>query len=105
MNGQYLINEALKRAPDFVIQREDKPYLKRWWMIPRNDVMNVYLHHITADDFDVALHDHPWDNTTIVLRGRYLEIMPGTQLWRREGDVIHRPAEWKHRLVVGGGEA
>jgi hypothetical protein len=102
---QYLLDIASQRPPDFVIQRDGRPYLRRWYLIPRNAGMNVYLHHIMQDDLDRALHDHPWDNTTIILKGRYVEITPQGKIWRWAGDVVHRRAEDLHRLIVGNGEA
>ena len=62
---------AMARKPDFVIGEPVAPYLRRWWIIPRNEQMNVYLHEILRDDDDRALHDHPWANTSYVIEGRY----------------------------------
>lgn len=101
----YLLNIACQRPPDFVIQRSGKPYLRRWYVVPRNQNANNYLHHITLDDEDRALHDHPWDNTTILLKGRYWEHTPGGVIMRQAGDVVHRKAADLHRLTVNGGEA
>lgn len=101
----HLLNIALTRPADFVIERNGVPYLSRWWVVPRNPTFNVYLHHILQDDMDGALHDHPWDNTTIVLKGGYIEHTTDGFHIRRAGDVIHRKAEDLHRLTVGTGEA
>lgn len=61
---------AASRKPDFVI---GDSYLERWWIIPRNPIFNIYLHRFWHSDEDRALHDHPWINLSIVLRGFYLE--------------------------------
>ncbi len=61
------------RAPDAVIGGHDNPYLLRWWVIPRNRVLNVYLHQFLRDDDDRALHDHPWFWCSIILSGAYAE--------------------------------
>lgn len=58
-----------KRPPDFVIGNPDDPYLRRWWLIPRNRLFNVYLHHIRKSDDDRALHDHPWASLSLMLKG------------------------------------
>ena len=50
----------MAREPDFVIGDN---YLRRWWVIPRNEFCSVYLHEINASDDDRAFHDHPWENT------------------------------------------
>ena len=68
-----LIARITRRAPDVVIGGHDRPYLRRWWVIPRNRFLNVYLHEFLRSDDDRALHDHPWANGSILLRGSYVE--------------------------------
>jgi hypothetical protein len=89
-----------RRAPDFVIGDPADPYLRRWWLIPRNSRFNVYLHEFRHSDDDRAMHDHPWWNISILLKGRYLERMPGRNLIRRRGSVIFRRAEQLHRIEI-----
>ena len=48
-------------------------YLRRWWLIPRNRVFNIYLHQFLRDDDDRALHDHPWCWLSFLLDGAYIE--------------------------------
>ena len=68
---------TIPRAPDFVIGGADDPYLRRWWIIPRNRFFNIYLHQFLRDDDDRALHGHPWAfNVSILLRGGYVEVAP-----------------------------
>ncbi|HEX7906838.1 MAG TPA: hypothetical protein VF534_01930 [Paraburkholderia sp.] len=71
--GDLIINRITRRAPDVVIGESHRPYLLRWWVIPRNRFFNVYLHRFMRSDDDRALHDHPWLNCSILLRGRYVE--------------------------------
>lgn len=71
--GAQLLLRAWRRPPDFVIGGAEQPYLRRWWVIPRNRVFNVYLHQFLRPDDDRALHDHPWANCSVLLRGGYLE--------------------------------
>jgi hypothetical protein len=61
------------RAPDFIVGSTDDPYLLRWWIIPRNRWFNIYLHRFLRSDDDRALHDHPWVNISILLKGAYVE--------------------------------
>ncbi len=69
-----LLAIADRRPPDVVIGEK---YLRRWWVIPRNPVFNIYLHHFQNSDDDRALHDHPWMfNLSWLLRGRYRELVP-----------------------------
>jgi len=86
----------MRRAPDIVIGSADSPYLRRWYLIPHNRVVNVYLHQFVRSDDDRALHDHPWSNISILLRGSYFEhTRDGQKLLRRPW----RPwAPW--RLVI-----
>lgn len=91
------------RPADFIIGGAENPYMFRWWIIPRNRWFNIYLHHIVRDDDDRALHDHPWVNISIVLKGGYLEVMPGVAKWRAPGSVVFRRPKSAHRLVVGPG--
>lgn len=71
--GAWLIGRAQRRAPDFIIGGHERPYLLRWWLAPRNPVFNVYLHQFMRSDDDRALHDHPWVNCSVLLRGSYTE--------------------------------
>ncbi|UYY77764.1 hypothetical protein [Sphingomonas sp. R1] len=88
----------MQRQPDFVIGAP--AYLRRWWIVPRNEQQNVYLHEILRDDDDRALHDHPWANTSMLLIGRYREITPEGAFIREPGSIVHRPAEALHRLEL-----
>lgn len=94
----------MQRLPDFVIGGVDNPYMRRWWIVPRNELQNVYLHQILRDDDARALHDHPWANTSILLIGRYREITPMGEFIREAGSVVHRSAEDAHRLELIDGE-
>lgn len=85
------------RDPDFIIGDD---YLRRWWVIPRNPFVNVYLHEIRRDDDDRALHDHPWPNTSFLIAGGYREITPEGEFLRGEGDVVERSATDRHRLEL-----
>lgn len=89
------------RKPDFVIGEEDRPYIHRWWVIPRNRFFNVYLHRIMRDDDDRALHDHPWWNVSIILKGAYREIRQGGyRKIHRRGSIVFRRATCAHRLEL-----
>lgn len=90
------------RPPDFTIGAD---YLRRWWVVPRNDFANVYLHEFRRSDDDRALHDHPWASTSVILSGRYLEHTPEGSFLRAAGDVVSRPAEALHRIEIFEGEA
>jgi hypothetical protein len=99
------------RAPDFVIHPEnDPPYMRRWYLFGdgeptrhpklRRAPFQVMLHQILADDDDRALHDHPWDNLTIVLEGRVRDHSAAGSRDLGPGDMLYREAAWAHRLQV-----
>lgn len=75
-------------------------YLRRWWVVPRNYFSNVYLHEVVGDDDDRAMHDHPWDNTSVIIKGGYIEHTPEGVFERRAGDTVFRPAASLHRLEM-----
>ncbi len=95
-----MITRLFKRPPDFVIGDPHDPYLRRWFLIPRNRWFNVYLHHIQRSDDERALHDHPWHNVSIILTGEYMEVSEYGRRVFRAGSVIFRRATRCHRLVV-----
>lgn len=92
---------VMQRAPDFVIGDD---YLRRWWITPRSEGVNVYLHDIRKSDDDRALHDHPWSNTSYLIFGSYIEHTSEGSVLRRAGDVVQRSADALHRLEVIPGE-
>jgi hypothetical protein len=69
----WFIGKFAAKPPDFIIGGADRPYLLRWFVIPRNTVFNIYLHNFLRSDDDRALHDHPWANCSVLLRGCYVE--------------------------------
>ena len=96
-----LIDRNLKRAPDFIIGDPRRPYMLRWFLIPRNRFFNVYHHRILRSDDDRALHDHPWWSLSIVLDGQMLEVLPDdVRRQLREGDIVLRRADSAHRLEL-----
>lgn len=104
--------------PDVVIG--EPAYLYRWHLIPRNQKGNLYFHIQVGDDPDRPLHDHPWDNQSVILAGGYHEVV-GTPAWggkweaermlraethdRPPGTTIQRPAAQAHRLLLRPGAA
>jgi hypothetical protein len=75
------------------------PYLLRWFLVPRNPLINVYLHRFCQSDPSVP-HYHPWYFVSIVLRGRYREIGERRTVVRRPGSVAFRRASSRHRVEL-----
>lgn len=97
----------LDGTPHFVVGANSPggPYLLRWYIIPRNDWLNVYLHKFLRDDDDRALHDHPWRSWSLLLAGRYVEERPGgVRTEYRAGSFLCREAGYPHRIELPGGK-
>lgn len=101
------IKRFFYREPDVILGEADNPYMLRWWVIPRNRFLNIYLHKFMRSDDDRALHDHPWASMSLLLKGCYLEEMPvNMHRWVHHGDretykVLRRP----FRPVFRGADA
>ena len=92
-----------------IVAPDGEPYLYRWYVIPNNDRGNVMLHIQVKSDPERPLHDHPWDNQSVILSGGYDEIydpmpwLPQKIPYSREmrqGNVVTRKAEEAHRLIL-----
>lgn len=65
---------------------------------------DAVIHHIKAPDFGLA-HDHPFAFTSHILKGWYIEEhywLDGNEkhiIKRQDGDVVHLPATWIHRII------
>lgn len=93
---------ARPRRPDFVlVTAAGDTYMRRWWVWARNRWANAYWHILGADDDARAVHDHPWWNITIVIRGSYREVFAdGTFKIRRPGSIVLRSPRDAHRLEI-----
>lgn len=78
-----------------------EPYLLRYFLIPRNPVLNIYRHRFCRSD-PSAPHDHPWHFASIVLRGCYREVGEHRTRVRRPGSVAFRRASARHRVELLG---
>lgn len=92
----------------------DEKYMIRWHLIPHNRWCNVMLHKFNGPDPGRDLHDHPWSFLTLILRGRYVELIPVWQAWDTDNElcgafvqarcylrrwsVSWRPAEYIHAV-------
>lgn len=95
-----LIDSIAGREPDVQIGPEHNRYLKRWWLRRDPAQGNVYLHQILRNDDDRALHDHPWDSTSIILRGTLREVLMEGARVLPAGSITYREADVAHRLEV-----
>jgi len=108
MSPERLIAWAEAREPNHVIGigRDDgRGYMSRWCLIPRNRLMNIYLHRFSGDDDDRALHDHPWPSISLCLDGALLEHYRGADggdvvRYIPDGQWTYRGPWFAHRLQV-----
>lgn len=45
----------------------------RRWRLFWSPWGSIYLHNITNSDLDIDPHDHPWDFTSLIIKGSYRE--------------------------------
>lgn len=93
---------AMRRVPNLIIGDRTDPYMLRWWLLPRNPLLYIYLHNVMRSDDDRALHDHPWASISLALKGRVLEHTAGGGRPReiRAGHWRWRSARMAHRLEL-----
>lgn len=75
-----------------------KVYLTRWRLL-QTPWFGIFIHKINLPDSDRALHDHPWNFVSLILKGGYDEKRP-TELVRRDiASFAFRRAEDLHAIV------
>lgn len=102
--------EIAKETPYFHLEG----YMNRYWLFNPYDfdakdkykrkseqiswLPSIRIHHILRKDDDRAMHDHPWDARTVILKGWYKErvledlsyigpVLSEETYMRREGDT------------------
>lgn len=86
-----------QRSPDFVVGHDGDDYLHRWYVIPRNKILNIYLHRFLRSDQDEQLHDHPWlFNASVMLDGEYVEETVANGGVHHK--VLRKAGQWKLRF-------
>lgn len=108
--GRVLGSHSRIFKPDVTLAPDGNPYLFRWYLMDERDRGSVMIHMQVASDPERPLHDHPWDNQSLILSGRYVEELQVDPPYgrvvraeRRARDYIDRSAEWAHRLIVPEG--
>lgn len=93
-------------------------YMNRWWLYQEvrflGHTWSVRIHETLRSDLDRHLHDHPYDNASIVLANHYIEVTPMDRRKdpggfqgrivnvRTVGDVIVRAGADSHQLILNG---
>jgi len=102
-----IINRALRTPYEHL-----PGYMERYWLLPPGKVpgLAARVHHILRSDTEREFHDHPWNYTTWILRGGYIETTPvfdNSRFYRQDvstvytaGAVLRRKARHWHRLTL-----
>lgn len=99
-NNRWL-RKLLRREPHQLIYNSyGELYLKRWYVIPRNPLLNVYVHQFIHSDDDRAPHDHPWWFVSWVLKGHYFEHTDAGVIRRERWSLAFRRAVHRHRVEL-----
>lgn len=96
-----IIRKILSWLPCQTIHNNGDPYLRRFTLL-WTPLFRVYLHEILRSDGDRALHDHPWAFVSFILRGGYVEHLPGGPRWCGPGRLIFHRAFDLHRVQLRG---
>lgn len=95
----------LNGVPHYVVGDPSRPYILRWYLLPRNQVACLYLHKFLHSDDDRALHTHPWAYASLLLRGRYVEVTSGNRrIEYRAGNMLLRGLGHAHRIELPDGK-
>lgn len=119
-NSPYVIawikTYAAARPYSHLTHNDGKPYMSRWWLMPRWLLapdetghlfpkgwvpIKIRLHHIHSEDYDRDLHDHPADYRTMLIDGYYVEEdVFGNRRGYLAGDSRCARAETFHRISM-----
>ena len=104
------VRPALAHEPDLTLLtgEDGKVYMLRWWLKRRlaadgsGGEHSLYVHGFWHDD-PAGLHDHPWPSASLLLTGRVRDHTAGGR-WTdvAAGDVVLRPASYRHRITLEG---
>lgn len=104
------VRDDPKRKP-IAVGDQNNPTYWRWFVIPRNRFINVYLHNFLKDD-EEHLHDHRAANISFRLQGCYFEerfvcrpqpgqpLPPTIRRFQRHHSLTFRLPSTPHRVVL-----
>ena len=81
---------------------EEAPLIIRYQLF-RTPRFGIWIHKMLRSDHDRALHDHPWNFISIILKGGYKELTDMGLFTHKPGSLLLRPAEWRHRVIMEPG--
>ena len=91
-------------VPHEILTHDERgPYLEKWHLSREADGSARLMHHILRSDGDDELHDHPWDNGTLMVTDGYWEITPKGRRWVAPDEIVVRKAHEFHRIELEPG--
>lgn len=101
-----------------IIGPKEDPYLIRYILI-QTPLFSIYVHKLVRSDYERALHDHPWDFISLILKNGYSEeverfarfdTVDGSPLHvpqpyrmihkNKAGQLLFRKGEHRHRVII-----
>lgn len=80
----------------------DRYYLYHREKAEGKRLARLYLHKLYRSDVADVWHDHPWHFFSLIIWRGYVEVTPQGRKRIWPGQLIFRPAKWKHRLELNG---
>lgn len=108
--AEWLIKRSQKRPYLHIYGKDGHMYMGRWWLFNAYPdfssgkknwfPISIRIHHIQKEDDDRALHDHPWNARTIIIKGGYTEVrVDGERHFRTPGDTAKLNFGEYHRIT------
>lgn len=110
--AEWLIERSKKTPYLHIYGKDGHMYMGRWWLFnpyPSPEELrskgdrfpiSIRIHHIQKEDDDRALHDHPWNARTIIIKGGYREVREDGKVYYREpGDTAGLKFGEYHRIT------
>ena len=94
---------ALGSPHETLTHEERGPYLEKWHLARQPDGSASLIHRFLRSDGDDELHDHPWDNRTLMISDGYWEVTANGRRWIAPGDIVVRKATDFHRIELEPG--
>ena len=81
-----------------IISKDGVLHFRRWQVI-KTRWFAIYIHGIYKADEDLHLHNHPWKFVSLILKGSYIERLPGHVINPRlAGTWVYRDTTRFHQI-------
>lgn len=96
--GKYDFFLFVKKEKE-IRSRDGELHFRRWALF-HAPWFKLYLHKIYQSDKDEDPHDHPWDFTSLICDGGYIEKTPSGLRFCFCGDIVRHKAEDLHQIQL-----